>query len=118
MRAIGMLPATYADQAAHRSVVAESSTWVRASDQRRAARSRAGRNQRRQGTLLGTISDPFGQEEAGVHSPVRGIVIGRLKLPLVYQGDALFHVACLDDDVQSAIETQQELQPGDWSEPL
>ena len=32
-------------------------------------------------------------------SPVSGIVIGRLNLPLVHTGDALFHIAGFDDSV-------------------
>lgn len=118
MRAIGMLPPTKRTSAENRPVIAESSTWVRASISGVLHGAVPAGTSVDKGQNLGTISDPFGQEEAGVPSPVRGVVIGRLKLPLVYQGDALFHIACLDDDIQSAIETRQELQPGDWSEPL
>ena len=32
-------------------------------------------------------------------SPVAGIVIGRMNLPLVHKGDALFHVAGFEDSV-------------------
>jgi predicted deacylase len=117
MRAIGMLPQSARPKAPTKSVVAESSTWVRApiSGVLHGAVP-AGTNVEK-GSLLGTISDPFGQEESPVTSPVRGIVVGRLKLPLVYQGDALFHVACLDDGVHSGVVLQQELRPGDWTEP-
>jgi hypothetical protein len=34
-----------------------------------------------------------------VISPVAGIVIGRMNLPLVHKGDALFHVAGFEDSV-------------------
>jgi hypothetical protein len=42
---------------------------------------------------LGTISNPLGDEEVHVRSGYRGIVISRLNQALVYQGDALVHVA-------------------------
>ena len=45
------------------------------------------------GELLGKIYDPFGEKEAEVRSNVSGIPVGMLKLPLVYQGDALYHIA-------------------------
>lgn len=45
------------------------------------------------GTLLGLISDPFGELEAEVLSDVRGVVIGRANLPIVNEGDGLFHIA-------------------------
>lgn len=45
------------------------------------------------GTVLGAISDPFGEVGAEVASDVTGIVIGRTNMPVVYEGEALFHVA-------------------------
>lgn len=45
------------------------------------------------GTVLGAISDPFGEVEHEVASDERGIVIGRTNMPVVYEGDALFHIA-------------------------
>ena len=45
------------------------------------------------GTVLGAISDPFGEAESEVVCDRNGIVIGRSNMPTVYEGDALFHVA-------------------------
>lgn len=45
------------------------------------------------GCVLGVIADPLGKNEYQVIAPETGIVIGRSKLPLVYEGDALFHLA-------------------------
>jgi predicted deacylase len=45
------------------------------------------------GTVLGIVSDPFGVAEAEVVAEEAGIVIGRTHLPVVNEGDALFHVA-------------------------
>ncbi len=45
---------------------------------------------------IGVIADPFGSEEMDIRSPVSGMVIGRLNLPLVHQGDAVIHIAHLD----------------------
>ena len=42
---------------------------------------------------LGVVADPFGEREAEVHTPTTGIVIGRINLPLVNEGEALFHIA-------------------------
>ncbi|MEP4378048.1 MAG: succinylglutamate desuccinylase/aspartoacylase family protein [Alphaproteobacteria bacterium] len=43
--------------------------------------------------VLGLISDPFGDVETEVRSALSGLIIGRTNLPVVNQGDALFHVA-------------------------
>jgi predicted deacylase len=46
-----------------------------------------------EGEVIGIVSDPFGDNEGEVLSTACGIVIGRTKLPLVYEGEALFHIA-------------------------
>src|SRR6056297_2390880 len=45
------------------------------------------------GTVLGAVSDPFGQIDHEVVCEKAGIVIGRSNMPAVYEGEALFHVA-------------------------
>ena len=45
------------------------------------------------GTVLGAIADPFGEVETEVTADVEGIVIGRTNMPVVYEGEALFHIA-------------------------
>ncbi|WP_019557489.1 succinylglutamate desuccinylase/aspartoacylase family protein [Thiomicrorhabdus arctica] len=44
-------------------------------------------------TLMGVVSDPFGESEMKVYSSANGIVIGQMKMPLVNEGEALFHIA-------------------------
>ena len=46
-----------------------------------------------EGTLLATISDPFGEMDAEVTAEETGIVVGRTNMPVVNEGDALFHIA-------------------------
>lgn len=43
--------------------------------------------------VLGAIADPFGERETSVQAPFAGIIIGRNNLPIVNEGDALFHLA-------------------------
>lgn len=45
------------------------------------------------GDVLGAISDPFGEVETEVKTGEAGIVIGRSNMPVVHEGDALFHIA-------------------------
>jgi predicted deacylase len=45
---------------------------------------------------IGVIADPFGKHEEAIESPVSGMVIGRLNLPLVHQGDAVIHIAKIE----------------------
>ena len=61
------------------------------------------------GDKLGTVADPFGETEARVEARFGGVVIGRTNLPIVNQGDALFHIARVDDH-DEASETLQQIQ--------
>lgn len=45
-----------------------------------------------QGGALGTVSDPFGDDEVTVRAPFAGIVIGHSLNPVVHGGDAVAHV--------------------------
>lgn len=54
------------------------------------------------GERLALIGDPFGGHEKDVLSPVAGIVIGRTRVPLVHEGEALFHIAKFDQPSEAA----------------
>lgn len=93
MRALGMLPQTKHAKPQKPPVVARSSTWVRAPEGG-ILRSTAALGMRvKKGDVLATIADPFGERENEVKSPVEGIVICRMNLPLVNEGEGLFHIA-------------------------
>jgi predicted deacylase len=93
MRALGMLPPVRRRGRPRAPVEARSSTWVRA-EISGILRGGVGLGVHvRKGDRLGVIADPFGVRETDVPAPVAGIVIARLNLPLVNEGDALFHIA-------------------------
>ena len=50
----------------------------------------------RKGDLLAAVAGLFGEEPAEIVSPTDGIIIGHATLPVVHQGDALFHIAKVD----------------------
>jgi len=106
MRTIGMLPESRRQRIPVEPLMALSSTWVRAPSSGILRTSIALGRQVMAKSLLGTIGDPFGEDSAQIQSPVDGLVIGRLNLPLVYQGDALFHIARFDEaaDVEGVLE--------------
>ena len=93
MRQLGMLPAVKIRKAPVEPVIARGSSWMRApqSGIMRAAKSMGARVARDE--TLAVISDPFGGQESAVPARFSGIIIGRTNLPLVNEGEALFHVA-------------------------
>ena len=74
-------------------LVAEASRWVRAPASGLLHMSVPLGSRVTANTRIGAIVDPFGGPETAIRSPVSGMVIGRLNLPLVHQGDAVIHVA-------------------------
>ncbi len=99
MRTIGMLKSGTVKRSRIQPIVAKSTSWVRApaSGILRTQVPLGGKiavNQK-----IGEIADPFDEHESAVISPVAGIVIGRMDLPLVHNGDALIHIASFDDSV-------------------
>lgn len=75
-------------------VMARSSSWVRAPQSGLfLAKVALGERVTKDQTVLGVVSDPFGEQAAEIRAPFSGIVIGRLNLPLVNEGDAIFHIA-------------------------
>lgn len=77
--------------------IAKSSFWMRAT------RSGIVRSVGRIGQLvhkdevIAVISDPYGDEIETVVARTEGIIIGALVLPVVHEGDALFHIATFED---------------------
>lgn len=118
MAALGMVRPS--KRAAREPFVASSTKWVRApesglliTDLQLGAAVEA--NQQ-----IATISDPFGQEETPVVAPVGGIVLGKLNLPLVNEGDALFHIARGDNPGEAEVAIQEyedDLEPDALLEP-
>ena len=65
------------------------------------------------GDLLGTISDPFGEKDIDIVSDTSGLIIGRTNLPVVNEGDALFHIAELAAESASKVGTLSGQLEGD-----
>jgi predicted deacylase len=97
MRGLEMLPAVRGRrQTAREPFVARSSSWVRAPESGIFRGNIALGAQVKKGELLGVIADPIGDKESEVSATHGGIVIGRTNLPLVHQGEALFHIASFE----------------------
>ena len=93
MREIGMLPKLKQRKAPIEPLVAKSSSWMRApqSGILRTMVKLGDKVIKKQ--VLGVVSDPFGESEEPVVSTADGIIIGRTNIPLVNEGEALFHIA-------------------------
>ena len=108
MRALEMLPASRSKTKQHiEPVVARSSSWVRSPDSGILRAMVALGSRVKKDTLLGVVSDPFGESESNITSAYNGIVIGRTNLPLVNEGDALFHIARFEHVSEAASKVEE-----------
>lgn len=56
--------------------------------------------------VLGIVSDPFGEKETEVIAESAGLIVGRASLPVVNEGDAIFHLADVDhNDPRAALDS-------------
>ena len=116
LREIGMLAASRVRRKKQDPFVARSSVWVRAPQSgifRMLVPMGASVNK---GDLLGMVAAPYGREqsETEVFASSSGIVIGRTNIPLVNEGEALFHIARFNkpDEVADSVQAfHSDLDP-------
>ncbi len=97
MRHLGMLSHSTNQKPPPKSVFSQTSHWLRAPVGGIVRCFKTLGDQVREGERLAIVSDPFGENEQKVVARMDGIVIGRLNLPVVNRGDALFHIAKVFD---------------------
>ena len=88
-------------------VIAKSSTWARSPTSGVLRAQAALGDVVRTGQVIGIVGDPLSENETPIAAPATGVVIGRLNLPLVHEGDATFHIARVDDPDAVAQEMEQ-----------
>ncbi|EED36506.1 succinylglutamate desuccinylase/aspartoacylase [Luminiphilus syltensis NOR5-1B] len=117
MRHLGMLRKTRS-KAKQAPIVSKESRWVRApsSGVHRVLVALGAQVERDQ--VIGVVAEPLGENEVEVRAPVAGIIIGRSNLPLVYSGDALFHIARVSSSTEFEYEDYHEdLLSSDYNHP-
>lgn len=116
LQALEMLPAKTISAPKRLAVRSTSSYWIRAPE---GGILRAHKNIGdliSKGENIGYISNPFGDAETKLRCDDPGIIIGRTNLPVVNEGDALFHIARLKnldlaEDKVDAISDEIESHP-------
>lgn len=115
MRSLSMVAAKGVAVAKAKPYVCEASRWLRAPAGGLLRTFRAEGEMVDAGDVLATVSDPFGGIETDLVAPAPGILIGRAMLPVVNEGDAVFHLAALSPRAADAtvedLATQLETDP-------
>ncbi|MFK7876927.1 MAG: succinylglutamate desuccinylase/aspartoacylase family protein [Paracoccaceae bacterium] len=115
LRGADMLPAKGITKPRQRPYICNSSKWLRAPAGGLLRTYRAEGDTVAAGDVLAAVADPFGDSEAELTAPFDGLLIGRAVLPVVNEGDAVFHLAALSpqasEDVVDDLAAQLEADP-------
>ncbi|MFT5117211.1 MAG: putative deacylase [Kiritimatiellia bacterium] len=102
-------------KAAIKPFVANNSTWVRASASGIVNHIKNLGDQVQKGDPLATIGSPFGEVFGDICANRSGIIIGKQNIPLVQEGEAMFHIAYFSEEDEEIMENidimQDELYP-------
>lgn len=119
MRCIEMLPKSRSKKQPRPPIVSDQTSWVRAPESGilRAFAPLGAKVEKNQ--VIAMVADPLGTSEVAIQAPMDGVIIGRTNLPLVYEGDATFHIAQYGrkvDTVEKNVEKfHEELVPEDFA---
>ncbi len=93
MRSIGMLPKSRSKKPRRAPIVSDQTSWLRAPESGILRTFVPLGDKVEKGQVIAMVADPLGATETPIIAPNNGVVIGRTNLPLVYEGDATFHIA-------------------------
>ncbi len=115
MRFLEMLPQSKASSNKNQlePFIADSSSWVRSPISGILNTNKTLGDRIKEGEVLGIVTDPsdlFSDPVVEFHAPFDGIVIGHTKVPLVNEGDAIFHIARFSNAKEVAKEVAREME--------
>lgn len=91
------------------TAIAESTFWLRALESGVMIKGKPLGAKVGRGEILCVIVDPLGDNEVKIKTPCEGVIIGKTNIPLVNEGDAIFHIAVFEnvDDLHLPVEDIQ-----------
>jgi len=111
MRTLGMLrSARISKKSPSSPFVSRSSSWTRAPESGMLRLGVALGARVKKGDSLGSIDDPKDGFISSIPAANSGVVIGRLELPIVHEGDAVYHVARFKDDIDEVVDSVESFQ--------
>ncbi|MFP7569532.1 succinylglutamate desuccinylase/aspartoacylase family protein [Marivita sp. S2033] len=116
LKETGLLPAAGIAKPRAKSLLCTNSSWMRAPVGGLLRMFKGEGDVVEEGDIVAAISDPFGDGEIEVVARNGGIIVGRAVMPVVHEGDALFHIAAVKsaDVAEAAVDdlaTQLEEAP-------
>ncbi|MEM1374460.1 MAG: succinylglutamate desuccinylase/aspartoacylase family protein [Pseudomonadota bacterium] len=110
LHAEGMISRKGVPRAAAKPLMVSDSSWLRAPAGGLVRMYRSEGDVVAEGDVLAVVADPFGSEDVELTAPGDGIIVGRAVMPVVNEGDALFHLGALPraTDAEAAMDDHAE----------
>jgi len=93
LRSNQMLPKTAPKKTIKSPIVTRTSKWIRSVESGMLRTIKALGDTVSKDEVIAYIDEPLGDESFEIFSPFDGIIIGKSEIPLIQEGDAVFHIA-------------------------
>lgn len=100
LREMEMLPRT-TKKNIKTPIITRNSNWIRSNESGMLRTIKALGDVVKKDEIIAFIDEPLGDESFGIKALYDGVIIGKSEIPLVQEGDAIFHIAKLKD-IESA----------------
>ncbi|MCK9455004.1 MAG: succinylglutamate desuccinylase/aspartoacylase family protein [Sulfurimonas sp.] len=97
LRENGMLPKVAKKKSLKTPIITRNSQWIRSSESGMLRTIKALGDTVRKDDIIAFIDEPLGDESFELRAPYDGVIIGKSEIPLVQEGDAIFHIAKLNN---------------------
>lgn len=95
LRENGMLPKATKKRSMKNPIITRNSQWIRSSESGMLRTIKALGDTVRKDEIIAFIDEPLGDNSFELSAPYDGVIIGKSEIPLVQEGDAIFHIAKL-----------------------
>ena len=97
LRELDMLPAVTKKKKFKNPIITRSSQWIRSTESGVIRTIKALGDMVQEGEIIAYVDEPLGDESFEIKAIFDGVIIGKSEIPLIQEGDAIFHIAQLKD---------------------
>jgi predicted deacylase len=97
LRELNMLPAIKKKRKFRNPIIARTSQWIRSTESGIIRTIKALGDTVEENEIIAYVDEPLGDDSFEIIATFGGVIIGKSELPLIQEGDAVFHIAKLKD---------------------
>ena len=97
LREMNMLPHLIKKKSTKSPIITRSSNWIRSNESGMLRTVKALGDLVKKDEIIAYIDEPLGDDSFEIRATFDGVIIGKSEIPLVQEGDAIFHIAKLKD---------------------